>query len=186
MLTQNPNRTLLTKRIKAGKVTEIFQIMAWRDVYPLENQDARLFLTWITAFAIFFIIGFLYQNVLDSFMANIHPGATIVFVVFWLSLFVIMGLILDNINHRPFRNAIENTHSAIQKAQLHPELLDSSKAANREGISAFRSLKSIIQRPYSLSVKEYDEPMEQFAILVDFDGFWYTCNVGLNIVYNCK
>ncbi len=177
---------LLPFRFQEYLITRFQPILTGEIHYPLENVETRLFLIWMVAFIMIFIIGFLYQNVLESLMANVHLGATVLFVVFWLSLFGGMGLFLDNVNHKSFRQAIEITHTTIQRSKLHPELLDSGKAASREGVSAFRSLKDIVQRPYMLAVKEYDEPMEQFAVLVDFDGFWYTCDVGLNIVYNCK
>lgn len=154
--------------------------------YPLENQGTRLFLAWLIVIALSMIISFLYPNLVDSVLANIHPGATIIFVLLWSALFVVMGKSLDTVYNQPLRKAVLLTHETIQEAREYRDVLDNGKEASNHKILAMRPLKDLLDRPYTLVVKSYDQTIEQIKIIADFDGFWYTCDVGPTLVYNCK
>ena len=47
-------------------------------------------------------------------------------------------------------------------------------------------MKTVINQPYWTVIKGYDETLEQVQVMVDFSGYWFTCEVGYNTIYVCK
>jgi hypothetical protein len=154
--------------------------------YPMLNLQVRLFLTFLVMFGLTLIFSFLYQNVLESLVVNLHPLNTILFVCVWLVFFIMMGTSIDTIYNQPLRRAAQLTHDSIQTAISHPQELDQGRAALKLGILSMRPMKTVINQPYWTVIKSYDETLEQVQVMVDFSGYWFTCEVGYNTIYVCK
>ena len=145
-----------------------------------------MFLAWLIVIGLCLIISFLYSNLMEIVEANLNLGSVVINMVLWAALFVLLGSSLDSIYNRPLRIPVQITHETIQKAKSDPNLLESGSLANQHHILAMRPLKGVLEKPYTIVVKSYDKTMEYVNVIVDFDGLWYTCNVGNNLVYLCK
>ena len=86
--------------------------------YPMLNLQVRLFLTFLVMFGLTLIFSFLYQNVLDALVVNLHPLNTILLVGVWLVFFIMMGTSIDTIYNQPLRRAATLTHDYIQTATV--------------------------------------------------------------------
>jgi hypothetical protein len=180
----------------AGQIPFEYQTRMIHTFYPLlqqeisypqpQNEGPRIFLVWLITGGLTLIISFLFINLVDSVTANTHIGTTVLFVLVWLLFFGFVGKSIDSIYNQSFRDAIQVTHQAIQNTRTHLDLLDNGSEASKLHIIGMRPLRGVINRPYWLVVKSYDPTFESVDVLVDLDGFWYTCNVFINQVNICK
>lgn len=154
--------------------------------YPVINLEVRLFLTLLVMFGLTLIYSFLFQNVLDAFVVNLRPITTSLTVGVWLLFFIIFGASIDTVYNLPLRRAATLTHEKIQIAAAHVEELDQGKEALKLGILSMRPMKSVLQQPYWIAIKGYDETLEQVKVMVDFSGYWFTCEVSPTTIYVCK
>ena len=153
---------------------------------PPLHPEGRFFVVGIIGVLSCLFISFLFQNTISQIWAGMYIGGAFIAMAVWLAFFILFGVILDDVFHRAQRDAVSTTHQTIQTALQHPEYFDSPRVAADKHISALINQKDWLKRGYSIQVKSYDQLMETFQVLVDYDGYWVTCTESLNVLANCK
>lgn len=155
--------------------------------YPIPPmQDTRMIFGLIVVLVISAIVSFLFPNVIDQLHMGVDLGPIIVSLLVWSALFALDGFVLDSIYNAPLRTPLALTAETIETARANEALLDKGSEASKLHILAMKPLRAVFRRPYYISLKTYEDFNESMQVWVDFDGFWYTCNVANNQVINCK
>ena len=153
---------------------------------PLEQPEGRLFVAAIIGFVCCLFITMFYQNTLSQVWSGMYIGTSMFSLLVWLIFFIIFGVTLDDLYHASTRNAIVVTNHTIQTAIDHPEYFSSPKLSAEKHVSGLIKQQTWLVRDRKIIVKSYDKLMETFEVLVDFDGYWVTCNEAYNSITICK
>lgn len=155
--------------------------------YPIPPlQDTRIIFSLCVAVVLGIIISLLFPSIVDQIHMGMYVGPTILNVMLWLAFFVGMGFMSDEVFNKPLRRPLSLTSNTIEVARANKALFDHGKEASKLQILSMKPLVDVIDRPYHIALKTYTDLNESMEVLVDFDGFWYTCNVAYSQVINCK
>ncbi len=149
-------------------------------------QDTRVIFSICVVIVLGIVISLLFPTIVDQIHMGMYIGPTILNVMLWLVFFVGMGFMMDEVYNKPLRRPLNLTSNTIDVARANKALFDHGKEASKLQILSMKPLVEVIDRPYHIALKTYDDLNESMEVLVDFDGFWYTCNVAYSQVINCK
>jgi len=155
--------------------------------YPIPPlQDTRMIFGVIVVLVVCAIVSFLFPTIIDQLHMGMDLGPLILSVLIWSALFALDGFVMDSIYNASIRKSVSITAETIELARSNEALLDKGGEASKLHILAMRPLREVFRRPYYIGLKTYDDLNESMLVWVDFDGFWYTCNVANDQVINCK
>ncbi len=155
--------------------------------YPIPPlQDTRIIFSVCVVIVLGVIVSLLFPTIVEQIHMAMYIGPMVMNVTLWLALFVGMGFMMDEVYNKPLRRPLNLTSDTIDVARANKALFDHGKEASKLQILAMKPLMDVIDKPYHIALKTYEDLNESMEVLVDFDGFWYTCNVAYSQVINCK
>lgn len=152
---------------------------------PIQHS-ARLFVGWFVTIGLSMIAAFFFNSVLDGLWMGTNTGPKVMHLALWIFFFALMGLSVDDLYNRPLRTAVQVTHEAIQTARVNEDKFDIGGQAASLRILGLRPVRELIQKPYQIVVKSYNDQLETVQVWVDFDGYWVDCTVANEQVIICR
>lgn len=155
--------------------------------YPIPSlHETRLIFSLCVVIILSVFVSLLFPTIVDQIHMGMYLGPTVMNVSLWLVLFFGMGFVLDEVFTKPLRRPLNMTSDTIELARVNTALFDRGREASNLQILAMKPLRDVLDKPYHLALKTYDDLNESVQIWVDFDGYWYTCNAAYSQVVNCK
>jgi hypothetical protein len=155
--------------------------------YPVPPyHETRVIIGLAIAIVLCGIASFLFFVAHEHMYTGMYIGSAIVSMAIWLVLFVAIGLSLDDFYNQPIRRPITVISDTIDVARENKNLYEKPREASQLGISGLRDQRALIDRPYHVAMKSYEDITNGVEALVDFDGFWITCSATDSQLIHCK